>query len=70
MSDDEGKFRESIWSINPDWRFWFYVALSFCVFVVSVLTLVDEWSNGWLEIFDVLMEPHFVRLSSFGLCFK
>ena len=52
MVDDEGKFRESIWSINPNWRGWFYGVLSICGVAVSAFTLYDEWSNGWLEIFD------------------
>ena len=50
----ESKFRESIWSIHPKWRVWFYVALSICGVAVSAFTLYDEWSEGWLEIFDVL----------------
>lgn len=67
MADDEGKSKEPLWSINPKWRVWFYVALLFCVFVVfiltlvgewskvvSVLTLADKWSKNCLEIFDVL----------------
>ena len=75
MVDDEGKSKEPkskepLWSINPKWRVWFYVALLFCVFVVFILTLVGEWSkvvsvltladkwSKWskncLEIFDVL----------------
>lgn len=52
MADDEGKFRESVWSIHPKWRGWFYGVLSICGVAVSVFTLVDEWGNGWLEIFD------------------
>ena len=75
MADDESKSKEPkskepLWSINPKWRVWFYVALLFCVFVVFILTLVGEWSkvvsiltladewSKWskncLEIFDVL----------------
>lgn len=52
MVADEGKFKESIWSINPDWRGWFYGTLSICGFAVSAFTLYDEWSKGCLEMFD------------------
>ena len=52
MADDESKFKEPIWSINPKWRGWFYGVLSVCGVAVSGFTLYDEWSKGWLEIFD------------------
>ncbi len=56
MIEDEGKSKESIWSINPDWRVWFYGVLSIWGIVVSFFTLYEEWSKSGLEIFDVL-EP-------------
>ena len=55
MVDDEGKFRESIWSIHPKWRGWFYSVLSFFGVAVFVLTLLrKEWSKKILEIFDAV----------------
>ena len=56
MADDGGKFRESIWSIHPKWRGWFYGVLSACGVAVSAFTLYDEWSNGWLEIFNAIRD--------------
>ncbi len=56
MADDEGKFRESIWSIHPNWRGWFYGVLSFCGVAVSAFTLYDEWGKGWLEIFNEIRD--------------
>ena len=52
MVAGESKFRESIWSIHPKWRGWFYGVLSICGVAVSAFTLYDEWSKDWLEIFD------------------
>ena len=52
MTEDESKFRESIWAIRPKWRLPFYIVLSIWGIVVSVFTLVDQWRQSWLEIFD------------------
>ena len=52
MDDDEGKSKESIWAINPNWRGLFYGVLSFCGVAVSAFTLYEKWGNGWLEIFN------------------
>ena len=52
MVAGESKFRESIWSIHRKWRGRFYGVLSICGVAVSAFTLYDEWSKGWLEIFD------------------
>ena len=52
MDDDEGKFKEPIWSINPNWRGLFYGVLSFLGVAVSAFTLYEKWGNGWLEIFN------------------
>lgn len=52
MTEDEGKSKESIWSINPNWRGLFYGVLSFCGIAVSAFTLYEKWGNGWLEIFN------------------
>ena len=58
MVDDEGKFRESIWSINPNWRGLFYGVLSFCGFGVSIFTVWtlcgNETSESWIDIFDAV----------------
>ena len=58
MVDDGGKFRESIWSIHPKWRGWFYVALSICGFGVSIFTVWtlcgNETSESWIDIFDAV----------------
>ena len=58
MVDDESKFRESIWSINPKWRGWFYGTLSTCGFGVSIFTVWtlcgNETSESWIDIFDAV----------------
>ena len=55
MVDDGGKFRESIWSIHPNWKDRFYGVLLFCGIGVFVLTLLQkEWSKKLLEIFDAV----------------
>lgn len=58
MVDDEGKFRESIWSINPNWRGWFYGVLLACGFGVSIFTVWtlcgNETSESWIDIFDAV----------------
>ncbi len=58
MDDDEGKFRESIWSINPNWRGWFYGTLSICGFGVSIFTVWTlcgrDPSESWIDIFDAV----------------
>ena len=58
MVDDEGRFRESIWSINPKWRGWFYGTLSICGFGVSIFTVWtlcgNETSESWIDIFDAV----------------
>ena len=38
--------KESIWSINPKARGWFYGILSLCGITVSLVTLFAKW-NGW-----------------------
>ena len=52
MTEDESNFRESIWAIRPKWRGLFYGVLSIWGIVVSVFTLVDQWSKSWLEILN------------------
>ena len=58
MVDDGGKFRESIWSIHPKWRGWFYGVLSVCGVAVSVFTIWTlcrrDPSESWIDIFDAV----------------
>ena len=58
MVADEGKFKESIWSINPNWRGWFYGVLLACGVAVSVFTIWTlcgrKPSESWIDIFDAV----------------
>ena len=54
----KAKFKESIWSIHPKWRGWFYGTLSICGFGVSIFTVWTlcgrEPSESWIDIFDAV----------------
>lgn len=49
--------KESIWSINPKARVWFYGILSFVGIAVSlftVCTMCGKQDTSWVEVFDAL----------------
>ena len=57
MTENEGKSKESIWSIHPDWRVWFYRVLSVYGIGVSVFTVWTLWGKSdksWIDIFDAV----------------
>ena len=58
VAEDEDKFKESIWSINPDWRGWFYGVLLFFGVAVSVFTVWTlcrrDPNESWIDIFDAV----------------
>ena len=54
---DKQSGKESIWSIHPKWRGWFYGILSFCGIVMSVFTVFTMYGKddkSWIEIFDAI----------------